>query len=185
MNPTADVPEPVPFHKDPRSLMQKLAAEKREWRPHQKEHDCPQVISGLVLETGTYADMNGAAKHTLRLLTDDLATEWSVIAFHNVLHGRIDRARPRVGDYALLMYGGVSSKPPRKGENPAYAYEVLVEDNPAVSRTATPQTTEERLDAIIGEPLSAEDEAATDEPPDYGDEAPWDFGSEPEAGEAA
>jgi hypothetical protein len=144
-------PEPEPFFTDPRTLLQKLNVEKREWRPHQPQHECPAVISGLVLETGTYIDMNNEPVPTLRLLTDDLRTEWSIIGFHGWLKSGINKKQPREGDYVLLAYAG--TKPSRKkGENDAHAYEVLVERNPETPVAETSQPVEETPDATATDP---------------------------------
>jgi hypothetical protein len=135
--PQDNTPEPVPFFTDPRTLAQKLAVEKREWRAHQPEHNCPALISGLVLERDSYTDMNGELAPTLRLLTDDLETEWSVIAFHGWLKSGILKKDPQPGDYVALMFTG--TRPTKKtGETPAFTYEVLVELNPDLPRAVNP-----------------------------------------------
>lgn len=123
---------PVPFFKDTRTLTEKLACEKREWRPAQPEHNCQQMIFGLVLERGTYTSSYGnqEARETARILTD-ANVEWSVIAFHGYLQSEFSRKAPEVGDFVAIAYTG--TKPARKpGENDANMYAMEVERNPLV-----------------------------------------------------
>lgn len=126
---TPDNNEPVPFFADPRTLTEQLYADRRDWIPTKPEEKCPPIISGLVLELGTYTDLNGEEVPTLRLLTDDLQIEWSVIGFHGWLKNAIRRKNPNVNDYVLLAFRGV--KPTRKkGESDAFMYDLLVARNP-------------------------------------------------------
>ena len=97
--------ESVPFFTDPRSLTEQLNADKRDWIPTKNEND-PRVISGLVIEAGTYTDMNDEEVPTRGLLTDDLQIEWGVIGFHGWLKNALRRKNPRVGDYALIAFEG-------------------------------------------------------------------------------
>lgn len=136
--------ESVPFFTDPRSLTEQLNADKRDWIPTKNEND-PRVISGLVIEAGTYTDMNDEEVPTRRLLTDDLQIEWGVIGFHGWLKNALRRKNPRVGDYALIAFKG--TKPTtKKGESDAYMYDLLVQRNPDLP------------------PPAAEAEPAADEP---------------------
>jgi hypothetical protein len=121
---------PVPFFTDERTLAEKLECDRREWRPHQPEHDCPNTIFGLVLERGTYTSSYGERepRETARILTAD-NIEWSVIAFHGYLQSEFRRKQPRDGDFIALAFQG--TKPAkRSGENDAYAYTIEVERNP-------------------------------------------------------
>lgn len=122
--------EPVPFFTDPRTLIQKLNVQKRDWIPTKPAEGCPPIIHGLVLERGTYTDLNGEPAPTLRLLTDDLKTEWGVIGFHGWLRRGMTTQDPQPGDYVLLSYAGTKAAK-KMGNNDAYMYEVLVERNPA------------------------------------------------------
>ncbi len=119
---------PVPFFTDTRTLSEKLVADNREWRPHEPQHGCPNMIFGLVLERGTYFSKFDKDHDTARLLTDE-NTVWSVIAFHGYLQSEFDRKAPRVGDFAAIAYLG--TKPAKKeGESDANVYQMEVERNP-------------------------------------------------------
>ena len=118
--------DPQPFFTDPRTFAEKLAVTDREWRPHQPQHNCPATICGLVLELGTYTSSygNGDTVTTCRVLTEDNVV-WSIVAFHGYLESELRRKRPRVNDFAALVYRGtVPAK--KKGENDAYDYLVVV-----------------------------------------------------------
>jgi hypothetical protein len=123
---TADAP--VPFFTDTRTLAEKLQSDDREWRPHEREHDCPTAIFGLVLERGTYYSRFDKEHHTARVLTDDNVV-WSVIAFHGWLQSELERKDPRVGDFVGIAFTG--TKPARReGESPAFTYRVEVVRSP-------------------------------------------------------
>jgi hypothetical protein len=142
---------PVPFFTDSRSLSEKLAAEDREWRPHQQEHKCPAEIFGLVLELGeyfsSYRDASGENKThtTARVLSAD-NTVWSVVAFHGFLQSEFDRKKPRVGDFVAIAYKG--TRPAKKaGESDANVYRLEVERNP----DSVPVETNDRgNEALVG-----------------------------------
>jgi hypothetical protein len=124
------VPEaPVPFFTDARSLTEKLAVSRREWRPTQPDSDSPPMIFGLVLERGEffgkYSDDEPAP--TARVLTGD-NVEWSVVGFHGFLRSEFKRKNPRVGDFAAFAYQGTRAG--RPGESDAFVYVVEVERNP-------------------------------------------------------
>src|SRR5262245_39557115 len=130
MNATATTATaPVPFHKDTRTIADKLAVDKRNWTPH-KEHDQPRTIFGLCVERGVYHSSydKDEPRETMRLLTGD-NVEWSVIAFHGYLQSEILRKQPRVGDFVAAAYRG--TKPAKKlGESDAHVYVIEIERDP-------------------------------------------------------
>jgi hypothetical protein len=126
----SNVPDaPVPFFEDTRTLTEKLAVSRREWRPTQADSDSPPMIFGLVLERGDYFSKYDpeTPKPTARLLTAD-NVEWSVIGFHGFLASELRRKDPRVGDFAAFAFQG--TKPGKPGESDAFVYVVEVERNP-------------------------------------------------------
>ena len=148
MNPvTANPSTPAPFFTDPRTLIEKLTGEKREWRPHEPERECPAVLFGLVLERGKYySDYtdsdNNPRVHETALILDADNVEWSVIAFHGYLAGEFDRKQPQVGDFVAIAFRG--TKPAkRSGESDPYDYLMAVERNPATSVTASEPSVDE------------------------------------------
>jgi hypothetical protein len=146
-----------PFFADERTLVEKLQAEEREWRPHQPEHGCPELVAGLVLELGEYHSSYAGAEPapTARLLARD-GTVWSVVAFHGFLRWEIRRKRPRVGDFVAIAYRG-TQKAKREGESDAYVYALEVERNPAAVTVETNARGNEQL-------------AGSDVPPPLGEE---------------
>lgn len=129
----ADEANPVPFFKDERTLGEKLAADEREWRPHEPEYNCPAVIAGLMLERGTFISKFNKEHHTARILTAGNVI-WSVITFHGYLQSEFDRKDPRVGDFVAAAFRG--TKPAkREGESDAFDYRLEVERNPDAVET--------------------------------------------------
>ena len=110
MNPTANLPAPVPFHDDPRTLREKLATEKLNWEPH-RDPDSPQSIYGLVLERGVFVSkyVNQEDAPTARVLARENGSyvEWTVVGFHGWLRSELTRKDPRVGDFAAFAYQGL------------------------------------------------------------------------------
>lgn len=152
-------PAIVPFFTDTRTLSEKLACDKREWRPHQPKHNCPAVVYGLVTERDTFTSAYGDGEKvpTLRILTAD-NIEWSVIGFHGYLRSELERKDPRPGDFIALAFTG--TKPGKTGESDAYLYVLELERNPA-----TPVT---ELTAVPDGPAAREpDEPAADERPSF------------------
>ena len=150
----------TPFFTDPRSMLQKLKVERREWRPHQPEHGCPSLITGLVLDRDIYLSTIGKDEPkpcpTLQILDADLATEWSVIGFHGWLRRGVEKENPKPGDFILISFNGL--KPSRKdGENDAYTYQVIVEPNPAKAERQ-PDTTDEPYE-VEGTPSDPHNDA--------------------------
>jgi hypothetical protein len=119
-----------PFYSDPRSYQDKLNSDERNWLPHKPAEECPETISGLVLERGTFTSNYDTDEliPTMRILSAD-NVEWSVIAFHGFLKSELDRKDPRPGDFIAIAYKG--TKPSKKaGESDAHVYKVVVERNP-------------------------------------------------------
>lgn len=144
----------VPFFDDERSLAEKLRASEREWRPHQSEHDCPELIGGLVLELGEYHSSYAGSEPapTMRILGRDNSV-WSVVAFHGFLRWEIQRKSPRVGDFVAIAYRG-TQKAKREGESDAYVYVLVVERNPASVAVETNERGNEVLaDSSPAQPL--------------------------------
>ena len=162
-----------PFFKDERSLGEKLAATEREWRPHQPAHESPEIIAGLVLETGEYHSEYGEEPApTLRLL-DRQNHVWSVVGFHGRLRWEIKKTGLRVGDFVALAYRGVIPSK-KKGLNDAYDYTAAVERNPDTVEIEQSRRGNDVLagsDPVVS--LPEDDEILDEVPEGAGDDIPF------------
>lgn len=121
--------------RDTRTLSEKLAARRENWKPVADESH-PRVVEGLVIdkdERDLGYNQQGTAPF-IRVLADDGA-EWSVAGFHAVLRAEIMRAGPNIGDRIGVVYQGEGKAKDglnERGEpySPPHLYRVVVERNP-------------------------------------------------------
>ena len=159
---SATANHPQPFFTDPRTIVQKLETEERNWIPTKPAENCPPMIAGLVLDRGTYLDLNNEPRQTLRVLADDGSIVWSVIGFHGWLETAIRTKNPRVGDYVIVLYKGQREKPRKAGETAPYEYRLEVERNPDNS-AQTPLPPEH--ETATADPVNDEPPLSNDGPP--------------------
>lgn len=114
--------------RDTRTLDEKLAAPRENWKPH-SDLTQPKSVSGLVIEL-TERDLGFEQKGTapfVRVLADD-GQEWSVAGFHAVLRAELLRVGPHVGDRIGVLYQGEGTA--KENQSPPHLYRVVVERNP-------------------------------------------------------
>lgn len=114
--------------RDTRTLDEKLAASRENWKPH-ADLTQPKSVSGLVIdlsERDLGFEQQGTAPF-VRVLADD-GTEWSVAGFHAVLRAELLRTGPHVGDRIGVLYQGEGTA--KENQSPPHLYRVVVERNP-------------------------------------------------------
>ncbi len=122
---------------DTRSLEQKLAAERENWKPH-TELAQPRSVTGLVVdkeERELGFDQQGTAPF-VRVLGDD-GKEWSVAGFHAILRAELLRNNVQIGDRIGVIYQGEGTA--KENQSPPHLYRVVAERNPEGPQERDPE----------------------------------------------
>ncbi len=127
---------PAQFH-DGRTLEEKLAATRENWKPH-SDLTHPKSVSGLVIgleERELGFEQKGTAPF-VRVLADD-GTEWSVAGFHAMLRAELLRNGPHIGDRIGVLYQGEGVA--KENQLPPHLYRVVIDRNPDGPQSPDPQ----------------------------------------------